>query len=228
MKGTLVQKEDIAKGTMFFKFSLPEDIEFQSGDVFHIKLSEDLKRHFTIVNSPNEKRTVSVATRMRDSEFKKTLGALQVGQTAEIYFKTKGQFVLPTDTSMPLVFIALGIGITPYVSMLRYIQEQKLPFRTTLIYSDSDRESMAFLGEIQEYAKDNPNFKLILTITKDSNWTGEKRHIDSTFVQGYIKLPKESVYYISGPPAAVVAVSDSLKSLGIAPDHIHASNFSGY
>lgn len=228
MQGKLVEKSEIAKGTMLFKFSLPENIEFQSGDVFHIKFSENVKHHFTIVNSPNEARTVSVATRMRDSEFKNTLKAMSMGDEAEIYFKKKGEFVLTEDTFKPLVFIALGIGITPYISMLRYIKEQHLSYQITLIYSDSDRQSMAFLSELESYARENPNFKMILTITKDPNWTGESRHVDDEFIQKYIKDPKECVYYISGPPKAVEAVSSAISLLGVAPENIHASSFVGY
>src|SRR5689334_7846591 len=98
MKGTLIQKEEVAKGTGFFKFSVDEDIDFKPGQIFHILLREGVKHHLTIVNSPNEKRVVSLATRMRDSEFKNTLHALELGAQVEIY-KIKGEFVLPQDTS---------------------------------------------------------------------------------------------------------------------------------
>jgi len=227
MKGTLVHKEDVAKGTSFFKFSLDEDIDFKSGQIFHILLKEGVKHHLTIVNSPNEKRMVSLATRMRDSEFKNTLKALPIGAVVEIY-KIKGEFVLPEDTSKPLVFIALGIGITPYISMLRWIREEHVPFQITLIYSDSDRESMAFLEELTAYAKDNPSFTLILTVTKDPNWTGEKRHVDENFVKEYFPDSNANIYYISGPPAAVEAVAASLTHLDIPAEQIKSENFTGY
>ncbi len=227
MKGTLIQKEDVARGTSFFKFSVDEDIDFKPGQIFHILLKEGVKHHLTIVNSPSEKRTVSLATRMRDTEFKNMLKTLPVGAQVEIY-KIKGEFILPEDTSKPLVFIALGIGITPYVSMTRYIKEQNLPYTMTLIYSDSDRESMAFLSEMEAYAKDNPNFKLILTVTKDPQWTGEKRHVDENFVKEYVATLMENIYYISGPPAAVEAVAASLARLGIPTEQIKTENFTGY
>lgn len=227
MKGILVQREPVAKGTSLYKFALDEDIDFKSGQVFHILLKEGVKHHLTIVNSPNEKRTVSLATRMRDSEFKNTLGALPIGAQVEIY-KIKGEFVLPEDTSKPLVFIALGIGITPYVSMLRWIREEHLPFSITLMYSDSDRESMAFLSELEAYAKDTPDFKLILTVTKDPNWTGEKRHIDENFIREYVTDFGNSIFYVSGPPVAVEAVTTSLTNLNVPPEQIKSENFTGY
>ncbi len=227
MKGTLVQKEDIAKGTSFFKFTVDEDIDFVPGQIFHILLREGVKHHLTIVNSPSEKRVVSLATRMRDSEFKNTLKGLPIGAEVEIY-KIKGEFILPVDTSMPLVFIALGIGITPYISMLRFIKEEKLPYRVTLVYSDSDKESMAFLSELEAYAKELPEFKLILTVTKDPVWSGEKRHVDAQFVKDYVNKPSEYRYYISGPPLAVTAVSESLATLNIPPEQLKVESFTGY
>lgn len=227
MKGTLVHSEEIAKGTSLFTFSLDEDIAFKSGQVFHIALREGLKHHFTILNSPNEKRMISFATRMRDSEFKNTLKALPLGAEVEIY-KIKGEFVLPEDTSKPLVLIALGIGITPYVSMLRFIHEEHLPYHVTLIYSDSDVASMAFLEELKAYAKDNSNLKLILTVTKDPGWTEEKRHVDEQFIKEYVSNFMEPVYYISGAPMAVEAVSGSLVRLGIPTEQVKSENFTGY
>src|SRR6266550_619037 len=62
----------------------------------------------------------------------------------------KGTFVLPEDASRPLVFVAGGIGITPFRSMLRYIQDKGLPHRVTLISSNRDRESTPFLAELEE------------------------------------------------------------------------------
>jgi ferredoxin-NADP reductase len=226
MQGTLVQKEEVAKGTSFFKFSLDEDIDFKSGQIFHVLLKENVKHHLTIVNSPNEKRVVSMATRMRDSEFKNTLKAMQIGTTVEVY-KIKGEFVLPEDTTRPIVFIALGIGITPYISMLRWIREEYLPFHITLIYSDSDRASMPFLTELRAYAKDNPEFKLILTVTHDPKWTGEKRHVDDNFIKTYLPDPASHLYYVSGPPAVVSAVAGSLAKI-VPAQQIKSDSFTGY
>ncbi|MDZ7379022.1 MAG: FAD-dependent oxidoreductase, partial [candidate division KSB1 bacterium] len=72
-----------------------------------------------------------------------------------------------------------GIGITPFISMLRYINEESLNYKITLIYSNSDRASTPFLEELQNMAKKNPSFKLILTMTQDPEWEGEKRRVEA-------------------------------------------------
>jgi ferredoxin-NADP reductase len=228
LKAKLKNKKEVAKGTMLFEYDLlGEEVNFRPGQYFFVTLKEGLEHHFTIVNSPNQKNILSHATRMRDTDFKNTLKDLDIETEVEVD-RIGGQFVLPEDTSKSLVFIALGIGITPFVSMTRFIKDENLDFKMTLIYSDSDRESMAFLTELEHYSTDNPNFKIILTITKDENWTGEKRHVDGKFLEDYLDDPKEPIYYISGPPKAVEGVSNALVEAGISKENIKTENFSGY
>jgi len=228
MPAKIKSKREVAKRTMFFEYDLlGEKVDFKSGQYFHVAIAQGLKHHFTIVNSPNEKGIMTHATRMRDSEFKNKLRDLPVGADVEVY-KIKGEFVLPEDRLKPLVFIALGIGITPYISMLRFIREEKLNFKITLIYSDSDKESLAFLQELEKYKEDNPNFRLILTITGDESRTGEKRHVDENFIKDYFDNPADFLYYVSGPPKAVEAVAISLEKAGIDKSNIKAENFTGY
>ena len=228
MKGHLLTKTEVAKKTMNFEFDLDgESLDFKAGQYFHILLPNGQKHHFTIVNSPNVKDKVSLTTRMRDSDFKKSLQELAVGDEVEIY-KIKGEFVLPEKIDKPLVFIALGIGITPYISMSRYIQEEKLDYKIIIMYSDSDKGSMAYLSELKELATVNPSFKLLLTITKDPYWIGETRHIDSEFIMDYLDNIKGYAYYVSGAPSAVHSVTASLEDYGVPKDQIKSEDFTGY
>ena len=228
MNGTLVEKTLIAKGTGLFRFSVDEDVDFTPGQYFHIKFRDDLKHHFTIINSPNEKRIISLATRMRDSEFKTTLNALPIGGHAEIY-KIKGEFVLPDEMNKPIVFIALGIGITPYMSMLTYLKESGMPpMGITLIYSDSDKASMAFISDLTKYETETKGFKMILTVTSDPAWEGEKARVDEEFIRKNIPETAAHLFYISGPPQAVESVSVSLARLEVPKELIKTENFTGY
>lgn len=198
----------------------PEDTEHQ----------KELTHHISIVNSPNEPGVLALTTRLRlkESLFKRTLNEMKTGDEVEIG-KIEGSFVLPDDTDKPIVFIALGIGITPYRSMLRYAFEENKPYKFTLIYSDNEIESMAFLDEVKQMEKDHPdNFKLIQVVTKDENWQGENRHVDTNFLKDYFDDIKEPLYYISGPPKAVFAVRDNFKEAGIPEDQIKADDFYGY
>ncbi len=227
MNGTLTEKREIANGTGVFRFRTDEDVPFVPGQYFHIKFRDDLKHHFTISNSPNEPRIISLTTRLRDTEFKNALRSLPIGGTAEIY-KINGEFTLPERISEPIVFIALGIGITPYISMLRYLDEEGRLSGITLIYSDSDAASMAYVSELEELSRTHDGFRLIITITGDPAWSGERRRVDAAFVREYIPGRDTSRYYVSGPPDAVVSVGNELRKLGIAQDRIKSEEFPGY
>lgn len=236
MKANIIKKNKIAKLTLEVTYDLMgKVVDFKPGQFFFVTLldapnkdsGKDPVHHFTIVNSPVQKGILVNATRLRDTAFKNSLRDMPVGSEVEID-RLMGSFSLPTDTTKQYCFIALGIGITPYVSMLRYIHEKHLDYKIILLYSDSDRESMAYLDELEGYAKEDPGLKLILTITHDENWHGETRHIDDKFIKDYLKNPENYVYYISGPPLAVQTVAQEVGRLGVGKDSIKTEKFSGY
>lgn len=112
--------------------------------------------------------------------------------------------------------------------MLRYINEENLDYKITLLYSNRDRESTAFLEELENIAKNNPKFKLILTMTDDLKWQGEKRRINAQFIEEYISEPKSCSYLIAGPPAMVKVMHNILSEIGVEQKNIKAEDFSGY
>ena len=177
MRARIKEKQEVARGTLLVTFDLlGEEVEFRPGQYFFVTLpsvgDEDdkgLRRHITVVTSPNERGVLGFAERMRDSAFKRTLRVLPVGREVEVE-PPKGKFSLPEDPSRPLVFVAGGIGITVFRSMLRYISEERFPYHVTLIYSNRDRESAAFLDELREFEQALPDFRLILTMTQDPGW----------------------------------------------------------
>lgn len=238
MKAILRKKDMVAKLTCYAEFEVQgERPAFKAGQYFYITLNpndaehkEDLTHHISIVNSPNEKGILALTTRLRlkESLFKRTLNDMQAGDAVEIG-KIEGSFVLPEKTDKHIVFTALGIGITPYRSMLRWAFEENKPYKFTMIYSDNEIESMAFLDEMKQMQQDHSdNFRLIQVVTKDENWQGEKRHVDADFLKDYFEDIKNNLYYISGPPKAVFAVRDSFKESGIPEASIKADDFYGY
>src|SRR5207237_7070817 len=105
-----------------------------------------------------------------------------------------------------------GIGITVFRCMLRYIAEEKLDHRVTLVYSNRDRESAAFLDELTELEQENPNLELVLTMTADSSWDGETRRIDAQLLRDHLGEELQSfIYLIAGPPAMVEGVVGALQ-----------------
>lgn len=235
MKAVISHKEDVAKDTLLVECDVsPERVSFKPGQYFYISLlhppytdARGERRHFTVVNSPSRAGILSFATRLRDSAFKKSIKELPLGTVVDVG-PIEGEFVLPEDLSKPLVWIAGGIGITPFISMIRYIKENDLGYKITLIYSIKDKSSAILLDEFQSMESASWRIKLIVTVTEDLSWTGEKRRIDENFIKDHIKDPHEYTFMVSGAPDMVNAVVGSLQKLGIKGENIKKENFNGY
>jgi ferredoxin-NADP reductase len=235
MRARIKEKREIAKGTLLAMFDLlGEEVDFTPGQYFFVTLPDvghqddkGLRRHITVVTSPNEKGVLGFATRMRDSAFKKSLAELPVGAEVEVE-PPKGKFTLPADASRPLVFVAGGIGITVFRSMLRFIREEGFPYKVTLIYSNRDRESTAFLDELRELEKE-VDLRLILTMTEDPDWQGESRKIDAQFFKDYLDEDlNRYTFLVAGPPGMVKGMQEALADAGVKEQNISAERYSGY
>src|SRR4051812_27570298 len=143
MRALVKETREVAQGTLLVVFDLQgEQIDFRPGQYFWVELLDPpyddergARRHITVVTAPTERGVLGLATRIRDSAFKRSLEELPVGAEVDVE-QPKGDFVLPEDTDRPYVFVAGGIGITVFRSMLRYIADEQLPYRVTLLYSN--------------------------------------------------------------------------------------------
>lgn len=234
MIGKIVDKEEVAKDTLAVTFEPEQPLNFQAGQHVFISLidppysdSKGPTRHFSIVNSPNQNKIIKITTRLRDSAFKKSLRELPLGTKIEIG-EIAGKFILPESQERPFVFIAGGIGITPFMSMLTKASEDHPDFKITLLYSNRDQTSTAYFPDLQKLAADHPNIQIIFTMTEDPNWKGENRRIEANFIKEVIEEPLNKLYFIAGPPEMVEAIYQELKKLGIEDSNIKTDNFSGY
>jgi len=236
VRARIEAKQEVAKGTLLVTFDLlGEEVDFRPGQYFNVTLpnrgdddEKGLRRHISVVTSPTDKGVLGFATRMRDSAFKRTLRELPVGSEVDVE-PPEGSFELPDDPSRPLVFVAGGIGITVFRSMLRYIHAEQLPYRVTLIYSNRDRESTAFLDELRELEQALPEFRLVLTMTQDTGWDGETRKIDAQFVQDYLEGDlNEYTFLVAGPPGMAEGVQGALREAGVRDENVVAESYSGY
>lgn len=225
----------MAKGTLLVVFDLQgQEMDFKPGQYFWVELLdppyEDEKgprRHISVVTSPTERGVLGLCTRLRDTAFKRSLAELEVGDEVEVE-EPKGDFVLPDDTDREYVFVAGGIGITVFRCMLRYIADTGSPHKVTLVYSNRDRESSAFLDELQELEQTLPGFRLVLTMTEDSGWDGEARRIDEDMLRDHLGELDRFTYLVAGPPPMVEGVVASLQEAGIPEDRVIPDRFSGY
>ncbi len=236
MLAQVKEKREVAKGTLMVVFDLQgREVDFVPGQYFWVELLDPPyddergpRRHISIVTSPTEGGILGLATRLRDSAFKRTLTELEPGDEVEVE-DPKGTFLLPPETDRDYVFVAGGIGITVFRSMLRYIRDRGLPYRVTLVYSNRDRESTAFLDELEELEREIPGLRVVLTMTQDEAWDGERRRIDADLLRDYLGDDvSRYTYLVAGPPAMVESVGDAIKAAGVPEEQVLLSRFAGY
>jgi ferredoxin-NADP reductase len=234
VKATVQETREVAKGTLLVLFSVDDYPEYRPGAYFWVELPDrghsdekGLRRHISLATSPTDAGVVGLATRLRDTAFKRTLAELRVGDEVEVE-EPKGSFLLPEDTGAEYVFVAGGIGITVFRSMLRHIAATGEPYRVTLVYSNRDRESSAFLDELSDLEERIPGLKVVLTMTDEPGWEGETRHLDADVLGELLGGLEEKTFLVAGPPGMAEAVSDSLKAAGLPEERVLADKFSGY
>ena len=168
---------------------------------------------------------------MRDSAFKRALKSLPIGAPAQLDGPF-GSLTLHNNRARPAVFIAGGIGITPFMSILRQAARDQLPHALLLLYSNRRPEDAAFLSELQELERQNKRFRLIATMTQMNKsgqpWDGETHMIDEELVKKVSRDLSAPIYYVARPPAMIEAVRQTLNRAGVDDDHIRSEDFLGY
>jgi ferredoxin-NADP reductase len=172
--------------------------------------------------------------RITDSAFKRVLGEMNPGKKILIQILLHSphrSFVMHDDSSDPTVFLIGGIGIVPAYSMIKDATEKKLKHKIFLFYSNRRPEDAAYLNELQNLEKQNPNFRLIATMTdikmSSRKWLGETGFIDQNMLNKYLDDLKSPIYYIAGLTDMVNAMKKLVKDIGVKEESIHSENFSG-
>jgi ferredoxin-NADP reductase len=231
----LAGREQVAEGTFAFRFEKPAGFAFRPGQAIVLELLDaaaadgQKRRTFSLVSAPFESALV-IATRMRDTAFKRALNALPDGASMKL-IGPMGQFTL-ADSGRPAVFIAGGIGVTPFMSMLRQAARDLSPQPLLLLYSNRRPQDAAFLGELQSLERKNKNFRLVATMTdlasRAGDWNGETSLVDADMIRRHAGGLAAPVYYVVGPPAMVMAMQETLLGAGVAQDDIRSEEFYGY
>jgi len=233
----LIERQMVAEGTMAFSFEKPAGFVFAPGQFVDLTLTEPSEtdaagntRAFSIASAPQES-TLMVATRLRDTAFKRDLQRMPLGSTVRMEGPF-GKLVLHSDQTRPAVFLAGGIGITPFRSMVVQAALQQSPHPMVLFYSNRRPEDAPFLDELQALQDKNPHYRFVGTMTEPAKssrpWTGETGYLNAALLSKYLAGMEKPIYYVVGPPGMVVALRSMLKEKGIDDSDIRIEKFAGY
>ncbi len=230
---TLIDRQVIAENTLEFSLQRPPGFEFKAGQNINIKLTELLfedkkagRRTLTIASAPSEE-TLRFATRQTDSGFKKTI-AEGAEQNVDI-LGPRGNMV--RDISRPAVFIAGGIGITPFRSMVLDALDKRLDEPMTLFYANRTLEAAAYFDDLSKIAETHADvFTFVPTLTGEASdtWTGERDRISAEMIKKYVDDMASVTFYVCGPPDMVTFMTDHLKQEGVDQERILSESFWGY
>ncbi len=234
----LSEKRQLADGMYEFIFHATPKMSYIPGQYLEWTLphassdSRGNRRYFTIASSPTES-DIKLGVRILEKEsssFKRKLLSLKKGDSLTAS-QLAGDFTLPKDTSKKLVFIAGGIGITPFRSILQYLLDTNQKRDITLFYTAPSPQEFAY-KEIFEKAQQNLAIKIIYIITRPENvpkgWPGKTGRISEQMIKDEVSDYKDRLFYLSGPNAMVDSYKKLLTDMGISRKNLISDYFPGF
>jgi len=222
MELKLINKENLAGNVWAFRFQPKRPVNWTAGQYIKVELPHDnpddegISRYFTVSSAPYE-GVIQITTRVTDSTFKKALAALPEGGGLQLIKEPSGDFVWE-DSDKPMVFIAGGIGITPFYSILKQRHHDKQPLKVLLIYGSRDDE-VPFKEEFAQWQAADSGFKI-------SYQVGIRLAPD--VLKGITPELNESLVYLSGPEPMVEDLGDQLKAAGLSEAQLKQDFFPNY
>jgi ferredoxin-NADP reductase/Na+-translocating ferredoxin:NAD+ oxidoreductase RnfD subunit len=232
----LKRKARVAPGVVDFYFAPSQRLTFRPGQYLECTLAHPtadargVRRYFTIASSPTE-QDIQLGVRFykRSSTFKTALYGLG-GRTKLLAGQIAGDFTLPHDTGRKLVFIAGGIGVTPFRSMLKYLLDTNQRRDIVMLYANRNANDFVYQDVLSE-AQSRLGMRAVYTVTNQAsvpaNWAGARGRIDAQMIQSVVPDYRERTFYLSGPPEMVDEHERALRGLGVRRHQIKKDYFSG-
>ncbi|MDD2807139.1 MAG: RnfABCDGE type electron transport complex subunit D [Patescibacteria group bacterium] len=233
---TLKKVDQLTSDTAEFIFSSDSPVKFTPGQYLEWTVGHSWpdnrgnRRYFTLASSPTEAEVkVGIKFSRESSSYKRALLALNPGDQITVG-QLAGDFVLPANGKEKLVFIAGGIGITPFKSMIQYLNDTGASRDAILIYANKTQDDIAYKNYFDQMGQ-KLNIKMVYTLTDktvSTSWTGERGYINERLISAQVPDFKERIFYISGPHSMVIAARDSLRRLGVRSTKIVTDFFPGF
>jgi ferredoxin-NADP reductase/Na+-translocating ferredoxin:NAD+ oxidoreductase RnfD subunit len=227
----------VAKNTFDFVFQSDKRFDFKPGQYMEWTLdqkntdSRGNRRYFTIASSPTESDVrLGVKFYPNASSFKKTLAGMEDGDTM-IASQVAGDFVMPKDKNRKLAFIAGGIGVTPFRSMIKYLIDRNERRQVVILYSNNTVEDIAY-SELFFEAERKLGIETFYTLSDKTkipaDWAGGIGFIDEHMIRREVPDFMDRFFYVSGPQVFVSAFDQTLKNMGVKNSNIKKDFFPGF
>lgn len=231
----LVRRDQLSPRVFDYVFAPNRPLQFQAGQYMDWTMPvsrPDLRgnrRTFTIASAPSESEVhLGVKTYEPSSAYKKSLGTLKVGDMI-MGNRVGGDFVLPRDTGAKLVFVAGGIGVTPFRSMVKEIMHSGQKRDVVLLYVVSDVAELSFEEIFRSAEPLGLRYVPILSSqVPDKAWKGHIGPVTPDLLRQLVPDYAERTFYVSGPSPMVDSYRAQFKSLGLKNSQVKADHFSGY
>ncbi len=233
----LKEKVQTAPGVFDFVFQANKKINFEPGQFMEWTLGHNNvdnrgnRRYFTIASSPTED-TIRLGVKFsseRSSSFKTALANPKWNKKI-IATGLQGDFIMPKDTEKKLVFIAGGIGITPFRSMVKYMLDKSQNRQVVLFYINKHEVDIVYRDIFERATSLGLKIVYVLTHIDDvpQNWNGRIGHLDQQMIEEEVPDFKERMFYLSGPSGMVDSFKKHLAVMGINNSQIVTDYFPGY
>ena len=213
-----------------FRFPRPAGLDYKAGQFFFITLKQgekELSKHFSFSSSPTEKDHIEFTKKFTDHEYSLALKAVKVGDWARID-APYGQFTFEGEYPK-IAMLGGGIGITPFLSIIKNATDKPLSSRITLFYGCRTENDMAFKQELEELAQENKSLKIIYIINQPTEkWEGATGNINAEMIKQLLPDYQENIFFTCGPPPMVEAMEKLVTSLGLPKEKLKRELFSGY
>lgn len=223
-----IERTQEAVNVFSFHFRKPSNLKFKPGQYFKINLDiEDpdergTSRYFTISSSPHEDN-LTITTKILNSSFKNKLHNLESGEKVN-FFGPIGYFDVNFKNKNKKIFLAGGIGITPFRSILKSLK--KINTEIILISSYSKKEDLIFERELKEM--ENDNLKIHFTLTKEAIEGYHNERISEELIKKIVPDYLDAEYFIVGTISMEEELLNLILKMGVEREKIFTENFTGY
>lgn len=231
MNVTFDHSEDVARNIRTFWFKPERPVRYIAGQFTEIYLPHEdvddrgVRRWFTLSSSPTDEM-VSITTKFaadQGSTFKEHLAELKPGAPLKLA-DPMGDFVLPKDPSIPLIFVAAGMGITPVHSMIKWLQDTGEKRNIHLIYAVAEEDQLAFLPL---FTSSDLAFTPVVK-SPSAHYVGQIGSLTTDKILELAPDDGESYIYLSGPEPMTETFFKEFQAKGVNPDRLITDYFPGY